>query len=319
MAHPRISVVTPSYNQAPFLEKTIQSVLTQKTPEIEYFVIDGGSTDGSIDIIRKYESEIDHWVSEKDRGQADGINKGFSLAGGEIFGWINSDDFYLKGAFEKVLAYFDAHPEVDLVYGDVLSVNQEGELINVMRFADYALRDLMAFRIISQPAVFFRRKAWYGAGGMDLRYHFLLDHHLWLRIAAGGKIAYLPEPLAAARFYPEAKNRAHAADFGVEAYRIADWLLTDPEMKPYSKGYRRVIQGGADWLNANYLSNGNHPWKSLKNYAKAFAKYPSRVIEDRRRVGVTLLMAISPEKATDVFRREAQKRMDAFSTYRDLL
>lgn len=319
MAHPRISVVTPSYNQAPFLEKTIQSVLMQKTPEIEYLVMDGGSTDGSVEIIRKYEAGIDKWASEKDRGQADGINKGFSLAGGEIFAWINSDDFYLKGAFEKVLTYFDAHPEVDLVYGDVLSVNQEGELINVMRFTDYTLRDLMAFRIISQPAVFFRRKAWDSAGGMDLRYQFLLDHHLWLRIAAKGKIAYLPEPLAAARFYPEAKNRAHAADFGAEAYRIADWLLTDPEMKPYSKGYQRFIRGGADWLNANYLSNGNHPWKSLKNYAKTFVKYPSRVIEDRRRLGFTILMAINPEKAANVYRQKAQIRMNAFSTYRDLL
>ncbi len=315
MRRPTLSIVTPSWQQAAYLEKTICSVLEQDTPALEYFVMDGGSTDGSAEIIRKYEDRLTGWVSERDQGQADAINKGFARCSGEIFAWINSDDFYLPGAFSSAIAYLDAHPEVDLVYGDVLSLDGESRLINVMRFAEYELKDLMTFRIVGQPAVFFRRSAWEAAGGLDLSYHYLLDHHLWLRIAARGGMAYVPEPWAAARFYAQAKNRAHAADFGKEALRLVDWMRTDLLLQSLYEEHAREINAGAVWLDANYLSNGRMAWKSLARYLQAALLSPGRVGEDFRRVALTLLMTVSPRSAERLFERGAQRRLHSLMEY----
>ncbi|MHC1771543.1 MAG: glycosyltransferase family 2 protein [Flexilinea sp.] len=319
MARPTLSIVTPSYNQSAYLEKTINSVLSQKYPALEYFVMDGGSTDGSEKIIRKYEDSLSGWVSEKDHGQAEAINKGFARCTGEIFGWINSDDFYLKGAFFSAVDFFDSHPDVDLVYGDVLSLDGNDKMINVMRFADYDLRDLMSFRIIGQPAVFFRRSAWETAGGLDLSYHYLLDHYLWLRIASRGKIAYSANPWAAARFYPEAKNRAHAADFGKEAFRLIEWMEKDPLLHGTYQQNARKVKGGAAWIDANYLSNGGIAGKSLTSYLQAFLQFPGRVWEDRRRVVLTMLMTFAPEKAAEIFNRKSESRLEQLKEYQNFL
>ena len=316
---PRFSIVTPSYNQAAFLDRTIRSVVSQSHRPYEYYVIDGASNDGSRDVIRAHEASLSGWVSEKDRGQGDAINKGFARASGDIFAWINSDDFYLRGAFARVAAVFKARPDVDFIYGDVLSVDRDGALMNVMRFAPYGWRELASFQIISQPAVFFRRSLWEKRGGMDLSYHFLLDHHLWLRMTADSKIFYLPEPLAAARFYPEAKNRANTADFGIEARRIADWLLSDARFRTLSAPITREIRGGAAWLDANYLSVGGMNGAALRAYAKALALTPRRVIADWRRALLTGLGLISPRAAARVFERQASARVEKLTAYKDLL
>ena len=268
-----VSVITPSFNQAAFLKQTMDSVLDQAIPGMEYVVIDGGSTDGSVDLIRSYEDRLTGWVSEKDRGQADAVNKGVSRTHGDVIGWLNSDDYFLPGALAKALDFLSAHPDTDAVYGDVISINGEGKMINVMRFDQYSAEDLMTFRVISQPGVFFRRSAWEKAGGLDLSYHFMLDHHLWLRMITRGKFVYLQEPLAAARFHEAAKNRAHTEDFGREAYRLADWMLTDPLTAEIAKPIEKKVRGGAAWLDAHYLSDGGMPGKSLKAYAKAFTLY----------------------------------------------
>ena len=282
---------------------------------MEYVVIDGGSTDGSVELIHSYENRLSAWISEKDRGQADAVNKGAARTQGEIIGWLNSDDLYLSGAVQKALAFLEKNPDVDAVYGDVLSIDGEGKLINVMRFDQYRAEDLMSFRVISQPGVFFRRSAWDRAGGLDLSYHYLLDHHLWLRMIAGGKFAYLPEPLAAARFHPAAKNRAHTEDFGREAYRLADWLLTDPLTAQKAKPIEKQIRGGAAWLDAHYLSDGGEAVKSLKAYAKAFRLYPQRVLEDKNRLALTALMAVNPKAAQKVFQDRSAKRLMNLTEY----
>ena len=310
-----VSVITPSFNQSAFLKQTMDSVLDQAIPGMEYVVIDGGSTDGSVDLIRSYEDRLTGWVSEKDRGQADAVNKGVSRTHGDVIGWLNSDDYYLPGALAKALDYLSAHPDADAVYGDVISINGEGKMINVMRFDQYSAEDLMTFRVISQPGVFFRRSAWEKAGGLDLSYHFMLDHHLWLRMITRGKFVYLPEPLAAARFHEAAKNRAHTEDFGREAYRLADWMLTDPLTAEIAKPIEKKIRGGAAWLDAHYLSDGGMPGKSLKAYAKAFTLYPQRVMEDKNRLALTLLMGVNPEWSDKVFRKRLEKRLKNFKEY----
>ena len=219
----------------------------------------------------------------------------------------------------KALAFLADHPDVDAVYGDVLSIDGEGRLINVMRFAPYSAEDLMSFRVISQPGVFFRRSAWERAGGLDLSYSYLLDHHLWLRMIADGKFAYLPEPLAAARFHADAKNRAHAGDFGKEAYRLADWMLSDPLTAEKAAPIEKKIRGGAAWLDAHYLSDAGEAGKSLKAYARAFRLYPQRVLEDKNRLALTVLMAVSPSAAERTFRERSAKRLESLSDYRKYL
>lgn len=319
MPLPTISVITPSYNQAAYLKQTMDSVLSQDIPDMEYVVMDGGSTDGSAELIRQYADRLSGWVSEKDRGQADAVNKGAARTSGEVIGWLNSDDLYLPGALKKALQYLAEHPDVDAVYGDVLSIDGNGELMNVMRFEQYCEEDLMSFRVISQPGVFFRRSAWERAGGLDLSYSYLLDHHLWLRMIMGGKFAYLPEPLAAARFHADAKNRAHAGDFGKEAYRLADWLLTDPLTKAKAEPIEKQIRGGAAWLDAHYLSDAGAAKQSLKAYAKAYRLYPERVREDKNRLALTALMTVSPKAAEKVFQNRASKRLEGLSEYKKFL
>ena len=309
------SVITPSFNQAAYLKQTMDSVLSQDIPGMEYVVIDGGSTDGSAELIRSYEDRLSGWVSKKDRGQADAVNKGAVITSGEVIGWLNSDDLYLIGAARKALTFLAEHPDVDAVYGDVLSVDGDGKLINVMRFDQYTAEDLMSFRVISQPGVFFRRSAWEQAGGLDLSYHYLLDHHLWLRMISRGKFAYLPEPLAAARFHEAAKNRAHTEEFGKEAYRLADWLLTDPLTSERARPIEKQIRGGAAWLDAHYLSDGGDAGKSLKAYAKAFRLFPNRVIEDKNRLALTMLMSVSPKAAEKVFRTRSADRLETLKDY----
>jgi glycosyltransferase involved in cell wall biosynthesis len=138
-SYPLVTIVTPSYNQANFLEETIQSVLSQDYPNLEYIIIDGGSTDSSVDLIRKYEDRLAGWISEEDSGQAEAINKGFERATGEIVAWINSDDYYLPGAIRSAVEALEAHPECGFVYGDAVSINGAGEPFNVMNCGDWGL------------------------------------------------------------------------------------------------------------------------------------------------------------------------------------
>lgn len=282
---PSISIVTPSYNQARYLEQTIQSVLGQGYPRLEYFVIDGGSTDGSQDVIRRYESQLSGWVSEKDRGQADAINKGFRRATGDIIAWLNSDDLYQPGAFAKVVEAFRQNPQVGLIYGNVLSIDENGHSFNLQAFRPYSPVDLMAFQIISQPAVFMRRSVLEQAGLLDLEYHLLLDHHLWLRMLRLAPAIYLPETLASARYHPEAKNLSRTSEFGREAFRLVAWMEKDPLFTQH----RRRILAGAHRLDAFYLLDGGFYARSLGAYARAFWYNPFVVLREWHRVVYALL------------------------------
>lgn len=316
---PSLSVVTPSYNQAAFLKQTMDSVLSQSIPDMEYIVMDGASTDGSAELIRSYADRLTLWRSERDRGQADAVNKGVAASTGEIIGWLNSDDLYLPGAAGKAMQYLAGHPDVDAVYGDVLSIDAAGKLINVMKFRQYSYEDLMSFHVISQPGVFFRRSAWDRAGGLDLSYHYLLDHRLWLRMFAEAKFVYISEPLAAARYHEGAKNIAHAEDFGKEAVRLADWLLSDPQTSAAARQIEKQIRGGAAWLDAYYLSTAGMAKKSLRAYREAYKLVPERVKEDKNRLLLTLLMLLSPAAAAKLYKNRTAKRLESLKEYEGLL
>lgn len=281
---PLVTIVTPSYNQAEYLEQTIQSVLGQDYPNIEYMVVDGGSTDGSVEIIKAYADRLAWWVSEPDKGQADAINKGFAKATGKYIAWLNSDDVYLPGTITRAIKELEADPQLGLVYGNLLSINTQNVHVNTIRYRQFALEDLLSFFIIGQPSVFMRRKVLEKVGYLSLDYHYLLDHHLWLRFAAERPIKYIREPLAGARYHPSAKNMAMAEYFGEEAFRILDWARTHPKMAEVIKQQENRILGGVHNFNARYLLDARQPARALKAYRQVWKHYPEFWFEMAHRV-----------------------------------
>lgn len=275
----RVSIVTPSYNQAPFLEQTMRSVLNQNHPAVEYMVIDGGSSDGSVDIIKKYADRLAWWVSEKDHGQGDAINKGLRRATGEILAWLNSDDYYLPNTIASVVQFFEQYPDVVLVYGDMLAVDADGNTTNVLRYRQCSVEDLLCFQILGQPAVFFRREAFLKVSGLNSTYHFMLDHHLWIRIAQQGRILHVPQVWAAARYHPQAKNLLKPVEFGREAFRILEWMKTQPGLAARFQNVERRATASANRVNARYFLDAGQPVASLRFWFRALLLYPPTALQ----------------------------------------
>jgi len=237
---PRVSIVTPSYNQARFLEATIQSVLAQDYPNLEYIIVDGGSTDGSVEIIRRYADRLAWWVSEPDRGQTDAINKGFAHASGEIFAWLNSDDTYEPGAVAEAAAFLAAHPQVGLVYGDASFIDAEGRVIGRFNARQTSLKRLRRGGVyIPQQAAFWRADLWHQVGPLDPSFYFAMDYDLWVRLAQVSEIRYLPGRVWA-------NFRLHG-----DAKTIADDERCWPEML---RVHHRDGGGYLSWIYARYLA-----------------------------------------------------------------
>ena len=266
---PKVSIITPSYNQDAYLEETINSVLIQDYPQIEYMIVDGASSDGSVGIVEKYSERLAWWVSEADSGQACAINKGFARASGEIIAWLNSDDYYLPGALVAAADAFAANPDALMVYADMLAVDAQGETTNILHYSQLDLAGLLAFNIIGQPAVFMRRSALEKAGYLDLDFHFLLDHQLWLKIASQGEIIHVDEIWAAARYHDDAKNRAQAAKFGREAFRIVDWAEKQPSLQSTLAANKKRILASAHRVDARYLLDSGQAFAALRAWLHA--------------------------------------------------
>jgi glycosyltransferase involved in cell wall biosynthesis len=284
MGTPFVSIITPSYNQADYLDQTIRSVLAQDYPHIEYMVVDGGSSDDSVEIIRKYQHRLAWWVSEPDEGQSDAINKGFQRAKGEIVAWLNSDDVYLPGAIQEAVEALNADPSIAFVYSDYQSINARGEVVNTIRSRQYSLADLLALHIIGQPTVFIRRSYLDEVGILDTSYQYLMDHNLWLRLGAEGRLVHVPQIWAAARVHPMAKNVAQAKGFGLEGYRILAWAKTQPKLAEILEQEPGRIWGGAHRFHARYLLDGGAPWDALKTYWEVWQAYPKYAYEHWHRI-----------------------------------
>jgi len=220
---PLVSIITPSFNQARYIEATIRSVISQDYPRIEYMVVDGGSQDGTVEIVKKYALESDNmqkraaaiqkgihwWVSEKDKGQTDAINKGFERANGEILAWLNSDDTYEPDAISKAVKYLMDHPDVGMVYGDCNFINEDGKVIGKFGSAQTNY-DLLrqGYVHIPQQTMFFRAEFWKQVGPLDPSFYFAMDYDLWTRLAARTELRYVPQTWANFRLHTSGKTIA---------------------------------------------------------------------------------------------------------------
>jgi len=214
MSFPKISIVTPSFNQAQYIRETIESVLSQGYPDLEYIIIDGGSTDGSVEIIREYESRLKYWVSEKDRGQTHAINKGMLHATGEIRAYLNSDDYYLPGTFEAVRGCFASHPHTDLLHGRCRFVDEQGKKLGEHWGAIDCYDEILDLwgvwwnkKQYVQPEVFWSSRIADRVGPFREELFYVMDYEYWLRILkAGGKVARVDRELTAFRKTPVQKS-----------------------------------------------------------------------------------------------------------------
>jgi glycosyltransferase involved in cell wall biosynthesis len=203
---PKISVVTCSYQQAPFLELTLRSVLEQGYPNLEYLVVDGGSTDGSVALIERYSDSLAYFVSEKDHGQSEALNKGLRKSTGEIVGWLCSDDLLLPGSLKAVASYFAANPGVDAVYGNSILINARGKVLRAKRemgFSPFSI--LHDHNYIPQPSMFWRRSLMGKAGFLDESLHLSMDADYWMRFAMNGRVRHIPTFLSCMRTHDSQK------------------------------------------------------------------------------------------------------------------
>lgn len=225
---PLISVVTPSYNQGKFLEETIISVLNQDYPRLEYIIVDGGSTDSSLDIIHKYESRLAYWISERDAGQSDAINKGWRRAQGDILAYLNSDDTYEPEALRLAADVMSSHPDVGLIYGACYQMDESGRKVGLFPAQPFSIGRLLLTNFLMQPAVFLKKSVHDTVGMLDTRLHYAMDYDLWLRIALHFPVMPYPLPLANFRGHPGSKSFANPQAFLDDVLFILDRTFVDP-------------------------------------------------------------------------------------------
>lgn len=301
---PAISLVTPSYDQARFLEAALRSVLDQGYPALEYIVLDGGSTDGSVAILERHGDALDHWRSEPDDGQADAINRGWERAGGEVLGWLNSDDRLEPGALAAVGEAFAADPRIRIVYGDCRVVDAAGEEIRTERPEGCGLRTLLLGRSLPQPSVFLRRSLVEELGGLDPSLHHALDWAFFLRAflrCPPEERRYLPRPLAASRVYEGTKTRTGLEAKGAERRRVLRELRASGELDGISGSlYRRAV-GGTWWIQAVDEWLAGRTLAAGRSVLRALARDPLRAL----RKATSL-----PWLVTERLRRRRQARED---------
>ncbi|HOG45119.1 MAG TPA: glycosyltransferase family 2 protein [Anaerolineae bacterium] len=258
-AWPRVCIVTPSYNQAEFIEETIRSVLLQRYPALEYIVIDGGSNDGSVEIIKKYERWLHYWASEPDGGQAHAIDKGWSRGSGQILAYLNSDDTYLVGSVAAAVQALASSPLAPAVCGSELLIDREGIVIAERPVKSAGLKELRRLGYISQPTVFLRRSCLEHVGGLDLTYHMVFDYELWTRLAQCGDFCCVPQVLATTRWHPHTKTQSQRPLIARELERTINGILSSTDGPAIGRIERRVIRARLDYeLLSIYLDDPTH-------------------------------------------------------------
>jgi glycosyltransferase involved in cell wall biosynthesis len=304
-----VSVVTPSFNQGAFIAETIESVLGQEGARIEYLVVDGGSTDATLEVLRGYGDRV-RWISEPDQGQADAINKGWRQTSGEIIAWLNADDVYLPGAVRQVVEVFASRPQVDAVYGDCDYVDAAGRRLEPYptRPYDYLALVREARNYIPQPATFLRRTVLESVGFLDESLHYAMDFDYWLRLGLRHVFNYLPVRLALTRLHSGAKSVTSGPSFGreiVDAYR---WLFAQADLPTTVREVEAEAMG-----NAYYLAATRCFWEGAPREARRYAMNAWEFSDGARRRALAVLVALSAVgrvgvAAASVFRRAFPRR-----------
>gem|GEM_PF-541014 len=280
---PRVSIVTPSYNQGQFIEETIRSVLLQGYPNLEYIIVDGGSTDESVEIIRKYEPWLTCWVSEPDRGQADAINKGWRRSGGEVIAWLNSDDTYCPGGLRRGVAHLMAHPQALLACGRCHAVDATGRVVGILPPRPFSLkRQLTCRNTVMQPASFVRRTVLDSVGYLDDSLRYVFDYEWWARILiSGGHFLAVTDVLANFRLHSESKSVGSALAMAYEHRIVLDRIYGAADAPLYLRRWRSLAY-------SSYHSMVGHV-----HYAAG------QMAEARREFG--LAIALAPLRLTTCF------------------
>jgi glycosyltransferase involved in cell wall biosynthesis len=279
MFYNRISIVTPTYNSESYLEETILSVITQDYPDLEYIIIDGGSTDGTIEIIKKYESHLTYWESSKDSGMYHAIHKGFQKSTGKIMAWINSDDKYLPNSFFVVNQIFCQFPNINWIQGQPLWYNRSGEISAIYNHSKWSKYKLWAgsYKWIQQESVFWCRDAWENSGGyIDISYKYAGDLELWFRFIKNNDLYNVTIPLSGFRSHPDQITKRFFSQYEEEAKKIVDSFHVPSvhigkfsQVKRIQKLRKMKI---TKWL--NYFLQINQLLQKLENQ---YHKYPSDI------------------------------------------
>lgn len=276
----KISIITPSYNQAAYLEETILSVLNQDHADLEYIVIDGGSSDGSVDIIRKYQDRIAYWVSEKDEGQTAALNKGFKKASGDIVAYLNSDDIYLPGALARVAAEF-SDPKCYWMSGTCQFFNQSGIQHSERRRPPSFRPRWFDHCWLSQPSVFWRRSLFERYGLFDERLRYCMDYDFWLRLIVEGEHChFVDHPLAAFRWHDTSKTIGERAGFELEDDVVRERYVKKlaSHERPWARHFARVGKSKLRQQEARSLVELGRRSQGFKLLLKTSVKYPPAIL-----------------------------------------
>ena len=257
MKLPRITVVTPSFNQATYLPETIESVLNQNYPNLEYIIIDGSSTDGSVDIIKEYESYLSYWCSEEDEGQSDAINKGFKRSTGELLAWVNSDDVLFPGCLNSVAECYLKKGKPDIIHTNVCYIDSGSRTTRFIRVPRQSR--FFFFRgvwHVAAPTLFYKSSLFRGVGGLDFRYHLCMDLDLWVRmIKAGARIEHVKEYLGGYRWHASSKSTVASKKGSVRSHPEAVDIFSNyvPNYSPRKLRFWRLIYKSYQMVNLNYV------------------------------------------------------------------
>jgi glycosyltransferase involved in cell wall biosynthesis len=275
---PLVTVVTPTLNQAEFIEQTIRSVLSQDYPRIEYLVADGGSTDGTLDILGTIDSRVD-WVSEADEGQADAIDRSFRRANGTYLAWLNSDDLYLPGAISAMTGFLESHPDHALVYGHADNIDASGRRTGPARQVERFDRNRLLNDVdfVAQPATMIRKDAYLAVGGLDTSFRWSFDYDLWLKLAARYPIGFLDRVLAEMRIHQDAKTATGGLPRLLEIERMArgHGRQEIPNGFAARMAWLRMVAAAAAVRQARFLAAWGHGVSGVRSLA-AYLVYRAR-------------------------------------------